>query len=232
MIAYWAFLAVAIGLPLAALALVTAHRPPARDRIAATIAMAFVAIGYTAPWDGWLIARGVWQYETAILARVGPIPIEELGFVAGQALLVGLLVWRFDPIETTATVDRRDRVLGAVAGLAVSIVGFAIASRPGGLYLGAILAWAGPVFALQWGVDWRALWARRRTVAWAIGLPTLSLWLVDWVAVTRDLWVFADSSVTGLALWGLPIEEATFFLVTNAFLVQGLVLYAAVRPTD
>jgi len=48
----------------------------------------------------------------------------------------------------------------------------------------------------------------------------------------------AHRRASGLLLVNLPIEEATFFLVTNLLVVQGLALYewvlgrVAERPTD
>jgi hypothetical protein len=36
--------------------------------------------------------------------------------------------------------------------------------------------------------------------------------------------MISDRYTTGLGLPGLPVEEMTFFLTTNLFVVQGLVL--------
>jgi lycopene cyclase domain-containing protein len=90
--------------------------------------------------------------------------------------------------------------------------------------MGAILTWAGPVFALQWAVGWRYLLAVRRRVAAGIGVPTAYLCGADWVAIRNGIWPISSEHTTGLALAGLPVEEATFFLLTTAFVVQGLVL--------
>jgi hypothetical protein len=45
------------------------------------------------------------------------------------------------------------------------------------------------------------------------------------VAIELGIWVISKSYTTGYAVAGLPIEEALFFLVTNVFAVQGVVLY-------
>jgi lycopene cyclase domain-containing protein len=119
----------------------------------------------------------------------------------------------------------RTWALGVAGGLGVGTVGVALLARPETLYLGAILAWAAPVLALQWGFGWPQLWARRRTLAVAVAVPTTYLWLIDLLALRNGIWTLAPTYTTGWTLFGLPVEEATFFLVTNLFVVQGLLLY-------
>ncbi len=48
--------------------------------------------------------------------------------------------------------------------------------------------------------------------------------MADWVAIRAGVWSLSARYTTGVELAGLPVEEALFFLVTNAFVVQGLVL--------
>jgi 15-cis-phytoene synthase / lycopene beta-cyclase len=59
-----------------------------------------------------------------------------------------------------------------------------------------------------------------------VALTTLYLWAVDTGALNRGTWVIAHGTKLGLYLWpGLEIEEAVFFLVTNAILVCGQVCF-------
>jgi lycopene cyclase domain-containing protein len=81
------------------------------------------------------------------------------------------------------------------------------------------------VLAVQWVVGWPYLWARRRTVALGVAVPTAYLSGVDAVAIHEGVWRLAPEYTTGLAPGGLPVEEATFFGLTTLFVVQGLVLY-------
>jgi lycopene cyclase domain-containing protein len=62
--------------------------------------------------------------------------------------------------------------------------------------------------------------------SWLIGtlVPTLYLWVIDRIAIGNGIWRISDAYTTGIQLFGLPIEEATFFLVTNLLVVQGLSL--------
>jgi len=192
-----------------------------------------VALVYTLPWDDYLIRVGVWTYGSTLVGRVGAVPYEEVLFVTSQTLMTGLwttLVVR--PDGTGPSMGRRRRVAGLLSGLAVGGLGLLVLSVPSGLYLGAILAWAGPVLAVQWAFNWEVLLRNRRTVLLAIGIPTCYLWLVDRAAIALGLWAFSPARTTGIAVLGLPIEEALFFLVTNVFLVQGLVLFGWLVERD
>jgi len=186
-----------------------------------------LALAYTTPWDNYLIRRGVWTYGAdAVVATLWLAPIEEYAFVAMQTVVAGLWVQRVaDSPDAEFTPARRDAAVGALAGLAVTAAGVAFLGTASTFYLGAILAWAGPVLALQWGVGWRYLLARSRTVAVGVGAPTLYFATADRVALADGIWTISTEYATGVAVAGLPIEEGAFFLVTNLFVVQGLVLF-------
>jgi len=229
---YLAFHAVFVVPPLLGLAVLTWRRRRSRldPRLGAlgVVVVTLLAVGYTAPWDRFLIERGAWFYGEGRVARwVWGIPLGEVLFFVLQPILTAL--WTFQvagPVVAGVRHSRRDRIAGALAGIAVSTVGLALFLLGGEstLYLGALLAWAGPVLALQWAVGWRYLLATRRRVALAVAVPTCYLWVIDRVAIWNGVWVISETYTTGLGLFGLPLEEMTFFLVTNCFVVQGLVL--------
>jgi len=236
---YLGFLAVAVA-PAALVSIALAVRsPPGTDRIAGVALLTVVALAYTTPWDNALVDRGVWWYgDGAVFATLWHAPLGEYLFVVLQAVAVGLWVSRgLDRARTTASalvgagrhgpgdVPRRDRAIGAAAGLFVGGVGLVLAAGTRTFYLGAILAWAGPVLALQWAVGWRHLLARRRFLAVGVLVPSTYCWLVDRVAIELGVWTISARLTTGVAPGGLPIEEAVFFLVTTLFVAQGLVLY-------
>jgi lycopene beta-cyclase len=186
-----------------------------------------LAVAYTTPWDNLLIAEGVWWYgEGTVLFTVWYAPIEEYLFFVLQPILTALVLFQFPEVrDRSLRIGGRARAVGVLAGLAVSAVGLALLTNTATFYMGAILAWAGPILAIQWGFGWPYLWAVRRSVALAIALPTLYLWVIDRVAIGLGIWVISDTHTVGLTLLGLPVEEALFFLVTNVFVVQGIVLY-------
>ncbi|MFB6252552.1 MAG: lycopene cyclase domain-containing protein [Halobellus sp.] len=190
-----------------------------------------VAVVYTTPWDNLLIARGVWWYgDGTTIARVGQAPIEEYLFIIVQPWLTALWLSHLSVPTEWEAADHpiRSRVLALVLAAGIGIAGWQLLSLDATFYLGAILAWAAPVVAIQWVVGAPQLWDRRRLVGIGTLVPTLYLCTVDRVAIELGIWILSEQYTTGLYVLGLPVEEATFFLVTNLFVVQGLVLYRPV----
>jgi hypothetical protein len=85
--------------------------------------------------------------------------------------------------------------------------------------------WAGPLLALQWAVGGGYLVRRRHEWTVAVAVPTLYLWFADRVAIGLGVWTISNTQTLGVYILGLPLEEATFFLVTNLLVIQGLVLF-------
>lgn len=195
--------------------------------------IALIALIYTTPWDNYLIWRDVWRYgEDRVVATIGYVPVEEYLFFLLQPILTGLwLYWLLDhktPIQQKHSTVARS--VGTGFWVVFSIAGAVMLQWNSGVYLGLILVWAGPILALQWLVGGAQLWATRST--WFLGtlIPTLYLWFADRFAIEQGIWSISDVYTTGLHLFGLPIEEATFFLVTNLLVVQGLLLFLLLRP--
>ncbi|UIP00127.1 lycopene cyclase domain-containing protein [Halobaculum sp. CBA1158] len=223
--------------PIAALWALARLRPPfgssRRRRARAGLAlMCAVAVAYTTPWDNLLIERGVWFYgEGRVLARVWAAPVGEYLFFVLQTLLVGLWLDRVgvDAAPFEGDLARRPRVAGTVAWLAVAAAGgwLLLAAPERYTYLGALLAWVAPVAALQWGVGGAVLARPRATPRWllAVAVPSLYLAAVDRVAIGDGVWTIAPETATGVAVAGLPVEEALFFASASLLVVQGLVLF-------
>lgn len=227
---YATFHALFVALPIVGLSVgasVVDERTPLRRRDAAGIViLVLLALAYTAPWDRHLIQRGVWGYGTgAVLLRVASIPIEELAFIALQPILTGLWVARLDTAGSAGVIALRDRILGVVAAGVILLVGLALIATPATFYLGAIMAWGAPILAIQWGFDWPYLRARWRTVVAGVAVPTAYLCFIDAIAIEQGVWYLSGQYTTGLTIGALPMEEAVFFIVTNLFVVQGIVLF-------
>lgn len=227
---YATFHALFVALPIVGLSVgtsVVGKRTPLRRADATGIAiLILLALVYTAPWDRHLIRQGVWGYGSGVvLLRIASVPVEELAFIALQPILTGLWVARLDTAGSAGVVDLRERVVGVVAAGILLIVGLALIATPATFYLGAIVAWGAPILAIQWAFDWPYLRARWRTVAAGVAVPTAYLCVVDAIAIHEGVWYLSERYTTGLSVAGLPIEEAVFFLATNLFVVQGLVLF-------
>jgi hypothetical protein len=216
--------------PIAVLAASLPALPPRRrllGRVGLTV-MTAVAVLYTTPWDNYLIDRGVWWYgEGRVSVRLLSAPLGEYVFFVLQSVLTGFWLYclDFDPSFEAGDLARAPRAVGALVLLATSAAGVGLLSVPGGYYLGAILVWACPVLALQWAVGGAYLVRTWRRWAVAVAVPTAYLWFADRVAIGLGVWTIGTDTATGLTLFGLPIEEATFFLATNLLLVYGLVLF-------
>lgn len=230
---YLGYLALVVVPPATALVVAARMRRLPAYRWAAAGLMATIALLYTTPWDNYLVARGVWYYgDGTVFLRMWHAPLGEYLFVVVQS--VGTALWLSILLDRTGVrsvsrrrlrdVKGRERAVGVVAGALLFALGAALLAGEATFYLGAILAWAAPVCALQWAFGWRHLWTRRRTVALGVAVPTAFLWAADRLALGVGLWALSPRYTTGLSLGGLPIEEAAFFLVTNLFVAQGLVL--------
>lgn len=232
-LSYLGFHAVFVLPPLLALLALrpSVTRSGGRTERTALALMVVAALCYTTPWDSFMIERGVWFYaDGAVLVRFGAVPLGEYLFFVFQTVVTGLwLSWYgVDP-----SFDARDwRVSPRAAGVAVAlgataagVVSLTILA-PRGYYLGAILAWACPLFALQWGVGGGYLARTWRAWLPAVLVPTLYFAAADRVAIALGVWTIAPASSTGLLVLGLPVEEGLFFLVTNLLVVWGITLYA------
>ncbi len=186
-----------------------------------------LAVVYTTPWDNLLIAEGVWWYgDGTTVVHFWEAPLGEYLFFVLQPILTGLWLFQFPKIaDVSLRIPVRTRLVGIAGGAVVSLVGYALLASQSTFYLGAILFWAGPILAIQWGFGWPYLLEIRRTVAVAVLVPTLYLWVVDRIAIGMGIWVISETHTVGYGIFGLPIEEALFFLVTNIFTIQGLVFY-------
>ena len=227
---YLQFHTVAMLPPIVGLAVLAWLRPTDhghRRLVSGLAIITALAVGYTLPWDHYLIGRGVWSYGEGVVAgRLWRVPIGEVLFFGLQPMLTALWLSRFPiPTDESLALSARQRAMGVGAGVSLGAVGGLCLTGESTFYLGAILAWAAPILALQWGFGWTQLWGARRSIALAVGVPTVYLWVLDRMAISMGLWTIAPETTVGIAPFGLPIEEAVFFLVTNLLVVQGLVLY-------
>jgi putative membrane protein len=96
-------------------------------------------------------------------------------------------------------------------------------------YLVLELVWAIPILTLQWAVGWKTLLKRRRTLLLALIIPTAYLSCSDGVAIAQSIWTLHPGRIVGLRLGDVPVEEVVFFLLTNAMVVNSVILLAGRR---
>lgn len=98
-------------------------------------------------------------------------------------------------------------------------------------YLALELVWAGPIVVVQWLLGLDVLLRHWKVWVPAILLPTLYLTFADSFALRSHTWTInPDLSLNILLPLGVPLEELLFFLLTNALVVQGLILIVSPVP--
>ena len=189
--------------------------------------MPLLALLYTTPWDNFLVWKGVWSYPPdRVIGLIGYVPYEEYAFFVLQSLLGGLWVfWLLRRPQPVHAMTGRGRWWGAAFYLVLALVGVAMVFSERSLYMGLILAWAAPVLCLQWAFGGDLLLGMTPLRLKAVLTLTLYLWLADRLAIGLDIWQISERYTTGLHLFGLPVEEALFFLMTSLMVVEGLLLF-------
>lgn len=237
-LSYLAFDLLVFVPPLALLALAT--RPHSRRRVVVLAVLVTLTVIYATPWDNYLVARGVWTSRPAVVvARLGHVPLGEYAVFVLQPLLTGLWVFAlgFTVEADVGTAPFPSRPVGGGVWFALALVGGALVSTTtAGYYLGALLLWVAPVLGLEWVFGGPALWRYRREQVYAVAVPTLYLWVVDALALSLGVWSVAEETTLGFVVFGVPLEEAIFFFLTNLLLVHGLVLvrwvFARIEATE
>jgi len=192
------------------------------------LALAVVALAWTAPWDEHLVRTAVWAYNPgAVLLRVGRVPAEEYTFVVLQVVLVAAWALRVQALPVRP-VSPGQRTWRGFLAWGVVALGGGVLTLSGGhaRYLGLLRLWAAPPLALQQLVAGDVL-AARRSARLRTALP-VAMWLccADRAAIAQGIWTIAPTSSTGLAVFGLPLEEALFFGLTCLLVTDGLLLAA------
>jgi len=98
-------------------------------------------------------------------------------------------------------------------------------------YLALELVWAGPIVVVQWLLGLDVLLRRWKVWLPGILLPTLYLTFADSFALRSHTWTInPDLSLNVLLPLDVPLEELLFFLLTNALVVQGLIMIVSPVP--
>lgn len=199
-----------------------------RSAVGITI-LVTIAFAYTTPWGSYMIQRGAWWYgEGAVSYRRLSVPLGEYLFFVFKTVLVGLYlhVRGFDPTYRDGDFSGVPRIAGAVFGVGMLAAGlYLVTLGDRFLYLGGLIAWVGPVVAIQWAVGGGYLIRTPRVWIEATLVPSAYLWVADRLAIGIGTWVVSERYTTGIAVFGLPIEEMLFFTSAATMTVTGLVLF-------
>jgi len=195
--------------------------------------LTFLAVGYTTPWDSYLIKEKIWSYYPEnILFTIYRIPIEEYFFFIIQTsigcLLVAFLLSSQNKNKQNYVLQIGPTQLTLLFFLNTLLFAswFFLSNNPQYLYLKLIVYWSLPVLFLQWSLGSRLLLQNKTTLLKGVGLLTVYFCIADSVALHLQIWFFPENTISGVLFFGiLPLEEALFFFVTNIMVVQGYLLF-------
>ena len=239
---YFAFLFYFLFIPIGIMLVVTwldnrANRPtPGFDAKKVPLIIGvhiLLALTYTTPWDNYLVATGVWYYNPALVTgiTIGYVPIEEYTFFVVETLLSGLWWWFLARRLAPPTGEFKPTVQGRLISFGVLFAAWAFFTWQFFLgadawnYLGIIFFWALPAIfpQLLFGAD--LLWHYRKLVFWTIIPLGTYLSLMDIIALSETTWNISKDQTLGINFFGiLPIEEVTFFFITNVLIGFGMTL--------
>lgn len=182
--------------------------------------------------------HGIWTYPPTAIAgpRLFSVPVEELFFFVIQTYITSIFYTLLNKpiLHSKYLTNKNDsppesrwvKILGQALLIECIAAGaFLVRRGEEGTYLGLILIWACPFALLTWSLSgYFLLKLPLVNVATPIIIPTVYLWIVDEMALGRGTWAIESGTKLGWRLWGsLELEEAIFFLATNALIVFGMV---------
>lgn len=207
--------------------------------VAAILFNCLLAVFYTTPWDNYLVYKGVWNYlPERVLGRLGYVPFEEYAFFILQTILTSFIFFglcarmtRLEEFSQKTILNLKSAPTSRALKIFIILLSFITGAGVGflyfspSLYLGLILSWAIPVVILQWYIGGSTLWKYRNLYFFSLLISTVYLWIVDSVAIQKEIWTISTFYTLGPKLGILPLEEALFFFLTNVLVIQGVLLH-------
>lgn len=196
-------------------------------------ALSLVAVLWTTPWDNYLVASGVWEYDKDLVLNIiiGHVPLEEYAFFVLQTLMtsvlfVGVLAYSPEPAQPFRPWSLYPALL-LIGVLTALVLAMLLSGNRQYNYLILEMGWLALIpFAFQWLFGLDIILYRWRVWLIAVLLPTFWLTAMDSVALGAGTWTINEEQTVGLKLGGVvPIEEGIFFLITNLLIVQGMMLF-------
>ncbi|MCS7001288.1 MAG: lycopene cyclase domain-containing protein [Dehalococcoidia bacterium] len=94
----------------------------------------------------------------------------------------------------------------------------------GWTYVVFIVVWALPILVFQWALAGPDFLKKKRLMVASVLAPTAYLVASDGIAMREGIWTINPERVTGIYVKNVPLEEILFFLVTNMFVVNTVVM--------
>lgn len=196
------------------------------------ITLCTLALVYTTPWDNYIIYFKAWWYrKDAVIGTIGYVPIEEYCFFIIQTILSALWTsfcsrWTLNALylQNTSRVNFyaiRYAVITILVGLMITGWTYAIPATKT-FYMGSIIWWTLFVVIVLWYISGPYVVKRYRETLISILLPSLYLCYVDLIALRAQVWHINEATSLEIFLVkDLPLEEITFFFLTNIIVAMG-----------
>jgi lycopene cyclase domain-containing protein len=210
---------------------------PLRWHWVGTAILAGVAFFWTAPWDNFIVASGIWSYgPERVLAVIGYVPLEEYLFfilmpLFNSVLFAALLLRGLRVKSSWREPQTVSRLIALIVGILLMLLAAILHVQERFAYLSLTLLWFIPPLVLQWCFDPSVLRQGLALILVATFLPTFYFSIADAFAIASEIWSINPITRTGWEVWHLPFEEIFFFFITSLLLAQGLVLWHSLRRT-
>ncbi len=194
--------------------------------------LSFMALSYTTPWDNYLVKTNVWNYiPERVLGKIGYVPIEEYCFFILQtifAILFSFFCIKKTPIRYS---KKEGKIFNIILILLITFFIGSFLLFEKSRYMALILTWSLPIIILQYVFGGRYLLNNLNLFFTCLVPLTLYLSLADMIAISQNIWKINPEQVFGIYFGPLPLEEMTFFLVTNIMVIQGLLITICLKDT-
>lgn len=191
-----------------------------------------LALIYTTPWDNYIIYHKAWWYrKDAVIGTIGYVPIEEYFFFIIQTMFTGMWTtfcsrWTINALYLRTT-NRPAFYLtqwSVVCAGAVAMVYAWRRAEPATktFYMGCIVWWTLLVVIFIWYVAGAYIARRYKATIVAVLVPSIYLCYVDVIALRARVWhINEETSLEVFPIDDLPVEEMTFFFLTNVIVAFG-----------
>lgn len=196
------------------------------------ISLCGLALIYTTPWDNYIIYHKAWWYrKDAVIGTIGYVPIEEYLFFIIQTIMTALWTslcsrWTLNSLylkNSNLLKFYAIRYIVISVAVALMIIGWQHAiPATKTFYLGSITWWTLLVVIVLWYVSGSYVTKRYKETLISILVPSIYLCYVDLIALRARVWHINEAtSLEIFPIAELPIEEVTFFCLSNVIVALG-----------
>lgn len=196
------------------------------------IALCTLALVYTTPWDNYIIYHKAWWYrKDAVIGTIGYVPIEEYLFFIIQTIFTSLWMslcsrWTLNSLYLKNT-NRFQFYLIRYAVISLAMIAMIIGWQNAipatkTFYMGSIVWWTLLVVVGLWYLCGAYVFKRYKETLISIIVPSVYLCYVDVIALRARVWHINEATSLEIFLIDdLPLEEITFFFLTNVIVTLG-----------